>query len=120
MHTDPFLGRKPRGPNKAGQWHCPSLVATGGRYYVSEILLMSMRSGNSPFFSVEMEKILGPTFSAVTTIAKANETCVHRQHHTVPSSSSTHTCSPRDKEDRVPPSPPYEPGGPLKEYRYVK
>lgn len=53
MHTGPFLGRKPRGPDKAGQWHCPSLVATGGRHYVSEILLMSMRSGKSPCFSVE-------------------------------------------------------------------
>uniref|UniRef100_A0A673T5N8 Uncharacterized protein n=1 Tax=Suricata suricatta TaxID=37032 RepID=A0A673T5N8_SURSU len=61
---------------------------------MSEILLVSIRSGKSPCFSGEptnpstpdligqtrMEKTLGPAFSAVTTLAKANGTSAHKQH----------------------------------------
>uniref|UniRef100_A0A452UJX0 Uncharacterized protein n=1 Tax=Ursus maritimus TaxID=29073 RepID=A0A452UJX0_URSMA len=51
----------------------------------------------------KMEKTLGPTFSAVTTIAKTNRTSMHKQHHSVFPSPSTTTYFPRDEEDSVMP-----------------
>uniref|UniRef100_A0A8C7BZ46 Uncharacterized protein n=1 Tax=Neovison vison TaxID=452646 RepID=A0A8C7BZ46_NEOVI len=51
------------------------------------------------------EKTLGPAFSAVTTIAKANRTNIHKEYMGCPSSSSTLTCLPHVEEDSRSPAP---------------
>uniref|UniRef100_A0A8J8XWA5 E3 ubiquitin-protein ligase TRAF7 n=1 Tax=Callithrix jacchus TaxID=9483 RepID=A0A8J8XWA5_CALJA len=50
-----------------------------------------------------METTFGPSFSAVTTVTKADGTSTYKQHCRTPSSSSTLAYSPRDEEDSMPP-----------------
>ena len=91
MHAGPFLERQSRWPDEAGGWRCYFLVATGKGHYVNvqdtspehEVrqrhLLQLLQEAYKAIHSRShqrdrIEKTLGPAFSVVTTIAKADRT----------------------------------------------